>query len=337
MKKVLITGMSAQHTSKRLAERTTTFAGVLAKSLNDHGIMVVHREPWIVKNPKELSEYHAVVVGVSPTLSLSANHTYGALSIIEAMYSNEKLRLMIDASDPEKIVANLRSVHRQPEQLVKPLYKKRKSYATVVENAKVRSKLNAALENMLLRWTPKTIFPASIGIDESIVARRLNFTTAENVTAINVDALLINTTAAVLSKTNSQLWCVDAVKSKWFETAKHGITWNYVPMKSHKGETDTIVEARLLTCSGAVISPSNGGLFWWNPRIHQSINAGTPIVTDWRVTAQLGESWTYLPYSIESMSHGERIELAAAQRNDYVSSMPDTQETNEKILKELGL
>jgi hypothetical protein len=335
MKKVLITGMAAPQTSARLAKRNATFSGAVAKLLQKADIEVDHREPWIAKDATEFDEYDSVIVGVSPVLSLSANNAYGALSVIDSLFYSEKLRLLIDAPDPDKIPASFRAINRVPDNLVKPLYRARKGYGAVLDDTELRARLDWTAARMLTGWTPRTIFPASVGVSNTDVARRID-ADPSSVVAINVDAALVKVGGGFLPGGRSPFWCVDTPKSKWFETVKHGLTWNWMPAKEHKGEIDDAIEARLLTCSGVMIAPSDGGLLWWNPRMIQAVNTGTVVATDWRSASWLGESWTCLPSTIEDMSQIDRFEIAMAQRKDFLSSTPKVDDSVEALIKELG-
>ena len=336
MKKILITGMSAPQTSIRLAKRNATVAGVLSQALESCGNIVDYREPWILQDKSELAEYDSVIVGVAPLLSLSANNAYGALSIIESMYHDERLRLLVDASDPEKIIASLRSISKTPANLVKPIHSMRKGYKAVLDDDSLRSRLDNVASKMLEDWSPRTLYPAMNSVDSADVAKRVG-AVAESVTAMPIDPFLIDRDATFMPSMREEFWCVDAPKSRWFQRVEHTLTWPWRPAKGHKGETDEIIVSRLKVAAGTIISPSEGGLLWWNPRVTQAMNACAIVATDWLSGRHFGESWTYLPSTMERMSQIDRFELAVTQRKEYIANTPSIEQSIETIIKELEL
>ena len=108
MSKILITGMSASHASDKTNLRSLSFAGVIKLVLEQQGHEVVQVNPEVSWNLKDLEQYDSVLVGLSPITSLSANHVYGALSVIDVLLDSPKLRLFIDAPEPGKITARAR-------------------------------------------------------------------------------------------------------------------------------------------------------------------------------------------------------------------------------------
>jgi len=67
------------------------------------------------------------------------------------------------------------------------------------------------------------------------------------------------------------------------------------------------------------------------------MNACTPVVTDWRESSALGESWTYLASHIEDLALDQRIELARQQMEAYIASIPSRRDATVDLYGALDL
>jgi len=105
--KVLITGCTAQQTSKKHAERTPTFSNLLGQNFKNAGIDVTFASPQISWEKSYLEEFDLVIVGVAPTTSISANKIYPAFITANKCREIGNLSLLIDAPESFKIPPSL--------------------------------------------------------------------------------------------------------------------------------------------------------------------------------------------------------------------------------------
>jgi hypothetical protein len=104
-------------------------------------------------------------------------------------------------------------------------------------------------------------------------------------------------------------------------------------MKVNKGATDRDVFLQILRSVGTLISPDKRQGTWWTYRYAQSLNAGVPVVTEWKESSVLGAPWAVLAATVEEMTPQERLELSGAQKNTYFSAIPSKIEV-QKLLNE---
>ena len=129
MSKILITGMTSSHTSENANMRSLSFAGVLNHVLTVNGHEVIQDQPSVSWNLNDLAEYDAVLVGISPITSLSSNYAYGALSVIDVLLDDPRLKLFIDSPEPTRITSSLRAISKTPDNITKPFYSYRKGFS----------------------------------------------------------------------------------------------------------------------------------------------------------------------------------------------------------------
>jgi hypothetical protein len=67
------------------------------------------------------------------------------------------------------------------------------------------------------------------------------------------------------------------------------------------------------------------------------MNACTPVVTDWRESSALGEPWTYLATYVEDLATDQRAELARAQMEAYIASIPSRRDATVDLYGALDL
>jgi hypothetical protein len=87
-------------------------------------------------------------------------------------------------------------------------------------------------------------------------------------------------------------------------------------------ETNQDILVKLNNATGALISTYRDGASWWLPSLAQALFVGVPVVTDWRLTVNMGPEWGVLPFAIEEMSREERLVHANAQKESYKNSVP---------------
>lgn len=325
MSKILITGMSAPQASSEANKRSLSFAGLMAAVLVQQGHDVVQTDPEVSWTIEDLSEYDNVVVGISPLTSLSANRVYGALSVIDILLDTGKLVFFIDAPEPTKITSSLRAMVKSPENMAKPFYSYRKdySYATMPN---VLSNLIDVVQYLLNEKWPTTIYPALPWTGTGKIISQLPSGASESIHGVNLDSYLITNQDVLEIVPREEKWVVENYLTTWTKSTIATLSLSTLPMKWHKGWSDSDVQSQISRCLGALISPYPTSGTWWSYRLIQCLNALTPVATDWRESGSLGPSWLHLAAFIEEMNDEQRRQLAKEQRDTYSSSIPSRRE-----------
>jgi len=335
MSKILITGMTASHASEKANLRSLSFAGVMRRVLEQQGHEVIQENPEVSWNTKDLEQYDAVLVGISPITSLSANHVYGALSVMDVLLDSPKLHLFIDAPEPAKITASLRAMVKTPDNLTKPFYSYRKGFSHASESNMLNN-LIEVIEDLLTKPWPVTLYPSLPWTnEEEHVANLLPEGARDSLKAINLDSFLISTQDMIETERRDK-WAVENYSTRWVKTTTATLSNPTVPMKWNKSWSDAQVDVQIAASIGALIPPYSSST-WWSYRYAQCMNALTAIATDWKESSILGSSWTHLASSIESMSQEERTTLALEQRKTYLASIPTRREATINLTQALGL
>lgn len=335
MSHVLITGMSAPHASSDTNKRSLSFAGVIRHVLEQNGHTVTQDDPELSWNINDLDQYDAVLVGLSPLTSLSANRVYGALNLIDLLLESDKLKLFIDAPEPTRITASLRAIMKTPDNLTKTFYSYRQGYALASVPGMAQNLLDVVSYLLNEKW-PTTLYPSLPWAGTGKVISQLPAGVAETLMPVNFDSYLL-TQQDQLEVEKRDKWVVENYNTTWTKNQTSILRYTSVPMKWHKGWTDNQVLAQISTGIGSLISPHQTGGTWWTYRLIQSMNACTPVVTDWRESSALGESWTYLASHIEDLTLDQRIELARQQMEAYIASIPSRRDATVDLYGALDL
>jgi hypothetical protein len=335
MSKILITGMSAAQASLNSNKRSLAFAGVLHKVLTESGHDVVMRDPKVDWTLEDLEEYSAVIVGVSPITSLSANKAYGALNVIDLLWEDSRLRLLIDAPHPAQISASLRSVTTNPSNLIKPFFAYRQGYQ-LASNESVSRRLLGVTERLLNEAWPETIYPSLPWRKQDLVSQELPAKVEGSLTGLNLDSFLVPEQAPKQTYERIDKWAADSSTSAWTRKIQKTLAFPVSPMRHTKGDTDVQVGEQISRSVGALISPHRDGT-WWTYRYIQSLGLGVPVATDWKESQVIGESWSVLAAAVEHLSEGQRRELAWDQLRDYMDAIPRRENARKNVEDLLGL
>jgi len=315
--RVLITGSTSPQASVKTANRIPTFAALMAHSLASQGVKTDFIEPQLSITKEVLDAYDYVLVGIAPPTSLSANRVYPAFAIANRALKAGKLLLFIDAPEPYKIQASIKSCYLNVSDLQKPFYKMRRSYHEFVAREDVQSEVYEFIDFLYTQNWPALLFPAfPWSTDESV---RKALPNVDTVVPINLDADLLNSSRVYpdLSAERSY-WTSDAPKSRWTGKVSRTLVNPVVPTRHRKWDLEEETLERMKRSVGTLVSLYRSDEVWWSPALAQSLSVGTPVATDWRHSQVLGPEWGFLPSSIEGLSNSERFDLAVAQRDSYL-------------------
>jgi len=132
-------------------------------------------------------------------------------------------------------------------------------------------------------------------------------------------------------KSDSDYWSTNQ-KTPWVKNLEKTLKNKIHLMSSNKWSTNTSVLTNINKSIGSIISVYKNDEPWWSVNLSQSLYVNTPVVTDWKQTSYLGDSWSLLAHSLEDMSVGERLSIARKQKNDYIKVLPDFNESVERVL-----
>lgn len=331
--RVLITGMTAPQASEPYSRRNTSFAGLMRDSLVSSHRSVDIKPPSVRLSRAELDEYDIVLVGLAPLTSMAANYVYGALWVMDLLWSSPKLHFFIDAPDPVKIAHSLRAVKDDTGALLKVFYSNRPEYALAVESTTAQALRRSVVRLSDDTW-PRTLYPALPWGNDGLVTKSVLMNIGSSLAPVNLDSMIFaNMESAVeYSATRERFWVTDDVKSPWSQQVEQTLSSTVRAAKLHKGWSDLDVVRQMSTANGTLVAPKKSTGSWWTPRVAQSLVAGTPVVTDWRQSAILGEPWLDLAATVDEMSDTQRARLAVAQRRSYISIIPPSNKVSELLL-----
>jgi hypothetical protein len=332
-RKVLITGMTAQQYSSAAAEKSTAFSIVLKNIVESSGYDVHFTSPSVEWTSFFLSDYSHIFVGLSSPASVTANATYGALSVVDEMWDSSKMTMFIDAPEPWKIFGGLRSIERTPDSLFKSFYSRRPAYHAMQQSKKQRAKVLSGIEKLSSKKWNRAIYPS---LPWKTEIPGISDNAKDSLVPLSVDSFCISKEQRYNS-TRISRWVVENASSKWATDISKGLLFDCISLKEIKAKNAAETEQAMSENAGVLLGPSDDKTTWWSARFSQAMNSGTPVATDWRASSSIGNSWSHLAATIESMSHIDRYELAVVQRNDYINAINSPDEVIARLKEVTGI
>jgi hypothetical protein len=333
--KVLITGCSAQQASKKHAQRTPTFASLLARAFRDAGVEADHVEPSLTYTAEELSQYDLVVVGITPPASITANKIYPAFSMAAKAQKIGNLALMIDAPDSMKIQPSLKSCYSDPDSFYKDFYNRRKNYSEVVTDENLRAEIQGFINFLIEQKWPTTFYPIFPWSTKKFSEYLPNLD-EQHLMPINVDSYLIFQAPIVQNYYETkQYWTCDALTSPYGVSHSMMVRNAVVATRETRWEPQIDTLERIRSSIGTLVATYRNDESWWSPALAQSLSQNVPVVHDWKLTHHLGPEWSHLASNIEDMGTAERLDVAYHQKQSYLKQIPTQEETSHKLLATL--
>lgn len=338
MTRVLLTGMTATQTSVAYHSRSATFAGLMHDAFRLAGHEVFMMDPNVYWARSELmADYDLVLVGIAPVTGLPANRAYGALSVIDHLWGSNSARLAfyVDAPEPARIWASLRSIENRPENLTKPFFSARKGYELAVQPRVTERLLHACDLLLHVRW-PKLVVPQLPWHSSDRLLNQLPEGSLRDAIFANLDPFLH--ISAEVATSSERRWMHERAHPVWLRSQEGSLTMpimdiTEVARRKAPDGGDEAVMREMAGSHGTLISPWRDGT-WWTPRIWQSLSMDTPVATDWHESSVLGAPWSTLATSIEGLSRAEAAELAIEQRRVYRLTIGNSAQ---RLLNELGI
>ena len=319
---VLLTGMTAAQTNPVNHHRSPNFPGLLAEFLGeDDETKVQWSEPSVTWGDEYLDRFNLIIVGIAPVTGLGANRAYGALNIIERLWGDPRLRLLVDAPDPVQMKNANKAIVDTPGNLVKEFYSYRKEYREVHGDPALQERLVEAPRLLSQEAWPETIVPRLPWQTKESFARQLPQVRMLRMT--NLDQTLFRRYGDRQTSIRLDRWAYEkGSHPSWLR--RQGTTWpvEHLP-KTHRKATWSETLDQLARSEGCLIEPSKSGT-WWSPRYAMSLAVRTPVFTDWHESQLLSDSWMTLPATFEQMTPEERNQLADEQFATYMKATEGT-------------
>ena len=326
--------MTASQSSSAYSDRSATFIGSVARALRENGVIVDWQVPSM--SSKDIQAYDKVLVGVAPVLSLAANRSFAALSLIESLWNSDKLLMFIDAPEPGKIHASLRSITKNPDSLTKSLYSRRPGYSAIVSDRNHADKIAKMIETLTHEKWKKTLIPMLPWSDVNSSLVGLPQNVVDSCIGINIDSFILDQLHDKNMPRYNQ-WVVENENTKWVKTSAKVLVYPGIPAKTKRAQGDAAVLDAMSSSTGVLIGPHDDKVLWWSSRFAQAMNTRTPVATEWRNSHTIGDAWAHLASGIEEMNIEDRHELSTAQRLQYIESIPNKQEITDTLLKEMEI
>jgi hypothetical protein len=328
--KILVTGSTANHCSKKSNERVPTFTGQLVFELEQAGHEVTWTEPSISMDTSYLNSFDSIVVGMSPALSVASRWLYPALSVFDYANKLGKVTALLDSPEPQKVWAGIRAVANNPSDLVKDFYVNRKEYGLATE-ARTFSRLSETISYLYKYTWPSVIYPSFPWREPSKIHSQIpGVLDLEKTTPICFDRNVLEINVGEIKKQDSHTWSIDYPKTKWSQGISKLVRNEIVPIRDHYWQTNKEALTRIDNSIGVMISPyGKENDSWWSVMLSQSLLVGTPVVTDWKSSCVLGKEWSTLASSVEDMDISQRYKLSKIQKELYLSALLSKQDSRE--------
>jgi hypothetical protein len=333
--KILLTGMTSQHTNPDTHLKRVNFMGVIRDALRSTDDEVYWQDPSVTWDDEYLKQFDAAIVGVAPLGSLGANRAYGALNVITRLWNSGRLTLLVDAPDSVKLETSAQAVIDHPANLVKDFFRYRKEYRLARDKEHFDRLYTGAYLLRTQRW-PKAIYPWLPWQDGSTFANQLYHTRFHGVTALNLDAFLFERWSDPRPENRHRWWSYErSSDTRWID--RQNLCWRVDELpRTHRMPTNDMTIQQLANSRGTLIGSSKAGT-WWTPRYAMSLSQGTPVFSEWMETRFLHDSWNVLPSSFEMMADVERTQLLTEQSLTYQASIPNRGEALSKLYGALNL
>jgi hypothetical protein len=334
--KILLTGCTAQQASQKISDKFPTFSSTLQEMLlSNHDVDLLNPSQELIES---VESYDAVIVGLAPLTSLSANKIYPAFALANRAREAGNLLLSVDAPEPHKIQASINSYKSGKVDLLKNFYSRRKNYYHLINDKSFRKDFFQFVDFLSDEEWPSVLYPALSWQGSSVVSGALINVDRSNLHGIHIDSFLMKSDATVPPSEDIETpyWVCDAPDTRWARTTQKTLSYSTLPIRTRSDSSESI-EERLSFATAALVSVYRSEDPWWSPLLSRALNVSVPVVTEWRYSSILGESWSLLGSDVEALDREGRISLAEEQRKTYIDSLIDTETTRsqiESIIKE---
>jgi hypothetical protein len=129
----------------------------------------------------------------------------------------------------------------------------------------------------------------------------------------------------------------DAPTTKWAKSIITTLNCDVVATRLSRWEKEESTLERIRGSVATIASVYRNNQPWWSPALSQSLSVGVPVVTDWRLSIELGLEWGHLASRVEEMTPKERFNLAVNQKESYMKNIMSWEQTSELLLQTINL
>ena len=334
--KVLVTGCTSSHSSETANSRFPSFTSLYVKAIRELGNEVLLTKPNIKFSSEYLDQFDLIVVGISSPTNISSHYSYAAFSVAEKARKLNKLKFIVDMPEPHRIKNAIRDFYSGTDNIFKSFYETRHQYdeASLPHN---KENITSFIDFLHTQEWPVTYVPSMPWFSMSTVTSALPNLKESHIVPLCYDSFILDNYDLESFDKNDQsrYWCADSIKSAWTKKISKTINQPVVPYRQHNYETSEVVIDRINKSIGTLITTYYNNSAWWSPAISHSLLAKTPVVTDWRLTSELGAEWAFLPSTIETISQEKKILIAESQIDFYRDTIPNQVEALEKTAEML--
>ena len=329
--KVLVTGCSSAQTSESVAKKLPTFTGLLVQALSEAGHEVVWDTPTMRWDEAHLAQYDSVVVGLTAPTSITAHRLYGALSVIDRAKRVTDVKYLIDAPEPHKLWNGIRWTAKNPQDLVKPFYSRRSEF-NVASTPEELKRLHSVVVDLYENKWNSTIVPSFPWFSAEYLTNHIPNLQEESVENLCLDLLTFKNLydTGLYMKSDVSNWSYE-IKNPWVSNISKTLVRDVSPLVVSKSSSSSSVLSNLNKSIGTLIPTFKNNEPWWSINLARSLYVNTPVISDWRHTSYLGDSWSVLAHSVEEMATQERVNLAKSQREAYLGVLGTYEDTLSRV------
>jgi hypothetical protein len=296
--------------------RYEVVSDVFARALRDGGHDVEHRE---YQPGEDLTQYNVVFLGLVPFFSVAGQYVLPAmLCLASAEKAGVPVVAYVDDWRFWQSFNNLRSIRKNPQQLVKPFFDNR---ALVREARDDLAPFTAIIDRLMDQPWPVTVAPAYRWGDHARLKAMLQSSPDVVLTDPTPYLTKYPQPAQLPVKTRAWVLATASDQRPWLE--KHDINW---PVHHFGGRASKaprqLTEAEVVEeyyRHWGVLSPSYGykvtSTGWWRSRFVFAARAGAILVCDPAEAADLGEPYQAVTGLVEELTDRELSRLAEAQQD----------------------
>ena len=331
--KLLITGMTSQQVGRQPGLKYDSVSGLFAEIFRRAEFDVEHR---MVTVDEDLDPYYAIIVGISPVLSLNTLYVYHALEMVRRCEAEgRKLFIYIDDWQFKALRGQYQTIMNKPERLTKPFFEFKADHAWAVEH---NAQLLATVERLKNEPWPECLVPAFEWGNRDYFDKHFSWAPTKHYLDPSVLARTYDVTFPAERKRE---WVLGALvaNNKWLD-ANCQLSW---PLAKFGKDGERVRESVLIqeyaNNRGVICTPyPHVGSGWWRNRIVYAARMGSILLAH-PEEVPLGSPYTGISENlswVEQASDKELDQLAKDQADTYFDHEPSIEIVTEQARRILG-
>jgi len=314
--RILVTGASGQQCGRSTTFKYEIVSDVFARALRDGGAEVEHRT---YVPGEDLRQYDVVFLGLVPFFSVAGHFVIPAMHCLaSAEAAGVPLVFYVDDWRFYQFYNNLRSIRKNPLQLVKSFFDGREMIGEARENLDFYS---AVVDRLSDKPWPLTVAPAYAWGDHAKLAGLLQ--SSPRAEFVDVTPYLARHPLPDPMPVKDRSWVLGTASNQlpWLE--KQGLSWPVHHFGGRASKAPKLLTEPELAAEycrhWGVLSPSYGyrtaGTGWWRSRFVFAAQAKAVLLCDPDEAPALGPAYSLDGSAVEQLDDSELSDLAEAQRD----------------------